>query len=48
MAYIKKNLESKSFKGDNTILNDKKMSLRKKKIIVLITLKKKVLMMKGL
>ncbi len=48
MAYIKKNLESKSFKGDNIILNDKKKTLRKKMIVVLIILKKKVLMMKGL
>ena len=30
MAYIKKNLESKSFKGDNTILNDKKNVFEKK------------------
>ena len=30
MAYIKKNLESKSFKGDNIILNDKKNVFEKK------------------
>ncbi len=30
MAYIKKNLESKSFKGDNIILNNKKNVFEKK------------------
>ena len=30
MAYIKKNLERKCFKGDNIILNDKKNIFEKK------------------